>query len=94
MLRSDLCRRCPSVEQPGPRSGLRPLPPCAGHAVRIDHDTFALIDFFADEAGQNAHLGGQVAAALKAQAAEMIVGGWDDGVLKNFKAYAVLSAAA
>jgi quinol monooxygenase YgiN len=62
-------------------------------AVRIDSNTFGIIDFFADEAGQNAHLSGQVAAALKANANQMIVGGWDDGVLKHFQVFDVLSAA-
>lgn len=62
-------------------------------AVRIDHDTFGIIDFFADTAGQNAHVAGQVAAALKAKADRMIVGGWDEGVLKHFQVFEVLSAA-
>lgn len=62
-------------------------------AVRMDADTFGIIDFFADQAGQDAHLAGQVAAALKASADQMIVGGWEDGVLKHFQAFEVLSAA-
>ena len=62
-------------------------------AVRMDANTFGIIEFFADQAGQNAHLSGQVAAALKANADQMIVGGWDDGVLKHFQVFDVLSAA-
>ncbi len=62
-------------------------------AVRIDASTFGIIDFFADQAGQDAHLSGQVAGALKANADQMIVGGWDDGVLKHFQVFDVLSAA-
>lgn len=62
-------------------------------SVRIDTSTFAIVDFFADQAGQDAHVGGQVAAALKANAEQMIVGGWDNGVLKNFQVFSVLSAA-
>lgn len=62
-------------------------------SVRIDASTFAIIDFFADQAGQDAHVSGQVAAALKAGADDMIVGGWDEGVLKHFQVFDVLSAA-
>jgi quinol monooxygenase YgiN len=64
------------------------------YAVRMDANTFGIIDFFADQAGQDAHVSGQVAAALKASADQMIVGGWDDGVLKHFQVFEVLSAAA
>ena len=62
-------------------------------AARISHDTFAIIDFFADQAGMDAHLAGQVAAALKAKADQLIEGGWENGVLKNFQKFDVLSAA-
>src|SRR5262245_29318049 len=54
-------------------------------AVRINPSTFAIIDFFADKAGQDAHVGGQVAAALKSRAGDLVEGGWDGGVLKNFQ---------
>ena len=63
------------------------------YSVRINTNTFAIIDFFADQSGQDAHVGGQVAAALKANADKMIEGGWDNGVLKNFQVFEVLSAA-
>lgn len=62
-------------------------------SVRIDAETFAIIDFFADQAGQDAHVAGQVAAALMAKADELIVGGWEGGVLKGFQVFEVLSAA-
>lgn len=62
-------------------------------SVRIDANTFGIIDFFADQAGQDAHVSGQVAAALKSSADQMIVGGWDEGVLKHFQVFEVLSAA-
>lgn len=65
----------------------------AWYAVQIDAETFAIIDFFADVAGQDAHVAGQVAASLKAHAADLIEGGWEDGVLGNFKVFNVLSAA-
>ena len=62
-------------------------------SVRIDSNTFAIIDFFADQHGQDAHVGGQVAAALKSKADQMIEGGWENGVLKHFQVMEVLSAA-
>ncbi len=63
------------------------------YAVRMSADTFGIIDFFADSHGQDAHVAGQVAAALKAKADQLIVGGWDEGVLKHFQVFEVLSAA-
>ncbi|HEY8096916.1 MAG TPA: antibiotic biosynthesis monooxygenase [Methylobacter sp.] len=62
-------------------------------AARISQNTFLILDFFADQAGMDAHLAGQVAAALKAKADELIEGGWDNGVLKHFQVLEVLSAA-
>ena len=61
-------------------------------SVQIDANTFAIIDFFKNQSGQDAHVGGQVAAALKAKAPDLIEGGWDNGVLKNFQVFQVLSA--
>lgn len=40
----------------------------AWYALRLGHGSFAIVDFFADEAGRNAHLSGKVAAALMANA--------------------------
>lgn len=40
----------------------------AWYALRLADDRFAIVDFFADEAGRDAHLSGQVAAALMASA--------------------------
>jgi quinol monooxygenase YgiN len=41
-------------------------------AVRFDPATFAIFDAFNDEAGREAHLAGQVAAALMARAGELL----------------------
>jgi quinol monooxygenase YgiN len=41
-------------------------------AVRFDRDTFAIFDAFNNEAGREAHLNGQVAAALMARAGELL----------------------
>jgi len=44
----------------------------AWFAVRFDMETFAIFDAFEDEAGRAAHLSGQVAAALMANAGELL----------------------
>jgi len=44
----------------------------AWFAVRFDTTTFAIFDAFDDEAGRTAHLNGAVAAALMANAAELL----------------------
>jgi quinol monooxygenase YgiN len=43
----------------------------AWFAIRIGPSTFGIFDTFPDEAGQQAHLSGAVAAALMAKAAEL-----------------------
>jgi quinol monooxygenase YgiN len=44
----------------------------AWFAVRFDKATFAIFDAFDDEAGRTGHLNGAVAAALMANAAELL----------------------
>jgi quinol monooxygenase YgiN len=44
----------------------------AWFAVRFDKTTFAIFDAFNDEAGRTAHLNGAVAAALMANAANLL----------------------
>lgn len=44
----------------------------AWFAVRFDKSTFAIFDAFDAEEGRQAHLGGQVAAALMAHADELL----------------------
>jgi quinol monooxygenase YgiN len=46
-----------------------------------DPDEFAIFDLFPNADGRAEHFGGQVAAALKARADELVVGGWEKGVL-------------
>jgi quinol monooxygenase YgiN len=42
------------------------------YALRLGPSTFGIFDTFPDEAGRQAHLQGQVAAALMAKAAELL----------------------
>ena len=44
----------------------------AWFAIRLGPSTFAIFDAFPDEAGRQAHLSGQVAAALMKKAPEML----------------------
>jgi quinol monooxygenase YgiN len=46
----------------------------AWFAVRFDRSTFAIFDAFNNEAGREAHLSGQVAAALIGHADELLAG--------------------
>ena len=41
-------------------------------ALKITPSTFGIFDAFADEAGRDAHLAGPIAAALMAQASELL----------------------
>jgi quinol monooxygenase YgiN len=43
----------------------------AWFAIRLGPSTFGIFDAFPDEAGRQAHLSGQVAAALMARAPEL-----------------------
>jgi len=44
----------------------------AWFAIRLGPSTFGIFDAFPDESGRQAHLSGQVAAALMANAAELL----------------------
>ena len=62
-------------------------------ALRGGPRDFAIVDFFADEAGRAAHFGGRVAAALKAAAPDSVEGGWDAGIVGHVENSKVLSQA-
>jgi quinol monooxygenase YgiN len=42
------------------------------HALKFDETTYGIFDTFEDEAGQNAHLNGDIAAALMAKKDELL----------------------
>jgi quinol monooxygenase YgiN len=44
----------------------------AWFAIRFDRSEFGIFDFFADDAGRDAHLAGPIAAALMAKAGELL----------------------
>jgi quinol monooxygenase YgiN len=45
------------------------------YALQIGPSTFGIFDTFTDEAGRNAHLGGEIAKALMAKAPELLATG-------------------
>lgn len=62
-------------------------------SLKLNNDTFGIFDTFTDESGREAHFSGQVAAALKAQADDLVVGGWENGVLTNIHNFEVIAEA-
>ncbi|MCF7701613.1 putative quinol monooxygenase [Loktanella sp. M215] len=60
-------------------------------ALQIDENNFAIFDIFADNTGREAHFAGQVAGLLNEKAAELVSGGWDDGVLANVHNFDILA---
>ena len=60
-------------------------------ALRIDETNFAIFDIFADESGREAHFAGQVAGLLNERAADLVEGGWDEGVVANVHNYDILA---
>jgi hypothetical protein len=62
-------------------------------SLKSNHNTFGIFDTFTDETGRADHFAGKVAAALNAQADDLIVGGWENGVLKNIHNFEVIAEA-
>lgn len=60
-------------------------------ATRTGSRKFTINDGFANENGLKNHFGGKVAALLKEQAPELVVGGWENGVLPNIVQADILS---
>lgn len=60
-------------------------------ALRLDQDTFAIFDIFADESGRAAHFAGQVAGLLKEKSSELVAGGWEEGVVVNISNFDILA---
>ena len=62
-------------------------------ALKLNDNTFGIFDTFTDESGREAHFAGKVAAALNAQADDLVVGGWENGVLPNIHNFEVIAEA-
>jgi quinol monooxygenase YgiN len=60
-------------------------------ALKTDKDTYAIFDAFRDKAAQQAHFSGKVAAALQENAENLIVNGWEKGVLPNVHNFQIIA---
>ncbi len=60
-------------------------------ALKLDDNNYAIFDTFTDASGRQAHFSGQVAAALNAQAENIVQGGWEKGVLSNVHHFSVIA---
>ncbi|MFC3194416.1 hypothetical protein ACFODZ_09205 [Marinicella sediminis] len=60
-------------------------------SLKLNDHSYAIFDTFTDESGRDAHFSGKVAAALKLHADDLIVGGWENGVLKNVHHFEVIA---
>ena len=61
------------------------------YALKKTDHSFGIFDFFPNEAGRAEHFGGQVAAALNANADNLVAQGWEKGVVANITNSRVLS---
>ncbi len=61
------------------------------YGMQFTDNQFGVIDFFADQSGVEAHLNGKVAGLIHEKAQDLLVSGWDDGVLAKTKQYKVLA---
>lgn len=61
-------------------------------ALKIDSSTYAIFDTFTNEAARTTHFKGIVAETLKENAQNLIVGGWDKGVLNNVHHFNIVAS--
>jgi quinol monooxygenase YgiN len=60
-------------------------------ALKMDKDTYAIFDAFNNQAAQKAHFSGKVASVLQKNAENLIVGGWEKGVLPNVHNFKIIA---
>ena len=61
-------------------------------ALKLDESTYAIFDTFTDDTGVDAHFSGAVAGALKSKAEDLVIGGWQHGVLDNVHQFNIIAA--
>lgn len=61
-------------------------------ALKTDKDTFAILDTFPNQEGQNAHFSGEVASKLKQNAEELIEEGWEKGILAHVENFKIIAS--
>ncbi|STY29158.1 Uncharacterised protein [Legionella wadsworthii] len=57
-----------------------------------ENNQIAIFDVFFSEKGRDLHFAGQVAHALKENASNLILGGWEQGVLRNVNNYELIAS--
>lgn len=61
-------------------------------ALKGSDNSLTIFDAFYDHAARDRHFSGQVAEALKNNSDELVLGGWENGVLKNIVNSKILSS--
>ncbi len=61
-------------------------------ALKGSNNSLSIFDAFYDNSGRDAHFSGQVAGALKNNADQLVLGGWENGVLTNVANSKILSS--
>lgn len=61
-------------------------------ALKNDDGSYALVATFPDRDAFKAHFSGVAAITFQQNAAQLIQGGWEDGVMKNVKNYEVIAS--
>ena len=62
------------------------------YALRFSDNSFAIVDFFENQEGVDAHFNGKVAALLNENAQDLVKGGWEEGVVSNIQAFEVIAS--
>ncbi|KTC82782.1 hypothetical protein [Legionella cincinnatiensis] len=60
-------------------------------ALKADADTYAIFDAFPDKNGQTTHFSGTVATLLKNNADNLIIGGWENGIIANIHNFQIIA---
>lgn len=63
----------------------------AWYALRLSKNTFLIFDTFSNESGRGEHFAGIAAGALKEHSENLIVGGWENGVVNNIENFDIVS---
>ena len=60
-------------------------------SLQLNDKIFAIFDTFSDGSGRDAHFAGKVANALMKKSEELVVNGWENGVLKNVHNFSIIA---
>ncbi|WP_244940895.1 hypothetical protein [Legionella sainthelensi] len=60
-------------------------------ALKANTDTYAIFDTFPDKNSQTTHFSGKVATLLKSNADNLIIGGWENGIIANIHDFQIIA---